>query len=350
MRKRTARTRGSVTRFVASLLPALIWPFFMGGCAEEVKSPVAWKAKANEIPRSREARVHLYARTLRARLASDPYPLIDTEISLGGWKSAAQLIEEMNRAGVALAAITAASEDAIKKASDRYPGRLIPLTTSSAPESGAQAEGRRLADLKRQLAQGAFGIGKITWRPAPSDQVEAARAGETLGAIIRLAKERRAPLWIEMAPDDAGLGRLERHLREVPEAKIIWTQAGRIPDPDALPGYGHGLLRALSLRHVHLFFTLTQEPPPPTGLLAARTNHLFDPAGALSLEWRALLESRVRHFMVGSGFSSTDNRATYARKTRLFRQNVLAKISPSARGRIAYQNAWRLLMRQDWKP
>ena len=71
------------------------------------------KAKQNQ---SREARIKLYERTLRKHLASDSYPLIDLEVSLDQWKSAAQLIEGMDRAGVALGAVTAASEEAIKKA------------------------------------------------------------------------------------------------------------------------------------------------------------------------------------------------------------------------------------------
>ena len=58
---------------------------------------------------------------LKSHLAADPYPLIDLEISLDRWKSAAGLIEGMDRAGVALGAVTSASEEAVQKG-----GRALP--------------------------------------------------------------------------------------------------------------------------------------------------------------------------------------------------------------------------------
>lgn len=300
----------------------------------------------------REERIRAWARTLRAHLASDPYPLIDLEVSLARWRSATRLIEGMNRAGVALAAVTAPDEEAIQKAVRRHPARLIPLTAQAGPEAWARDEARHLASVRRQLARGGFGIGPIAWRPAPAgaDRTQTARTRRALRALIRLAASTRTPLWIQMAPHDAGLGRLERQLRGAPEARVIWTQGGWIPNPAALPGYGHGLFRALSLRHPNLSFTLTQEPPPAAHSPAARKNHLFDPSGALSAEWRALLEARVRHFAVGSALNRATTPAAYARRTRLFRERVLGKIRPPARERVAYQNAWRLLTRRRWRP
>ena len=169
----------------------------------------------------------------------------------------------MDRAGVALGAVTSASEEAINKAVEHYPGRLIPLTTSAAEKNWMQAGGGYLSGIERQLEGGAYGIGKITWRPVSSDKARLKRAGEALGAVIRLATQTRSFLVLDMPPDDGGLEVLERQLRAAPAARVVWTQAGRALNLNALPGYGHGLLRALSLRHAGLLFTLTQDPPPP---------------------------------------------------------------------------------------
>lgn len=327
-------------------LPFLIGPLFTAGVSDAAKPPNALKSKAKQ---SRAAHVELYERTLKNHLASDPWPLIDLEISLDKWKDAAGLIEGMNRAGVALGAVTSASEAAIEKAVERYPGRLIPLTTSAAQNDWARPDSGYLSSIKRQLAGGAFGVGKITWRPGSSDKAKMTRAGEALGAMIRLAAEEQSFLVLDMPPDDGGLELLERLLRTASEARIIWTQAGRILNLNALPGYGHGLLRALSLRHPHLFFTLTQDPPAPADSTVPRKNHLYDPGGVFSREWRALLEARVGHFTAGND-SSPAGPATYARRTLFFHQNILAKISPPARKLIAYRNAWRLLMNRRWKP
>lgn len=327
-------------------LPLLIGPLFTAEVSNAAKPPNSLKSNAVQ---SREARVERYERTLRKHLASDPYPLIDLEISLDRWKSAAQLIEGMDRAGVALGAVTSASEEAIKKAVERYPGRLIPLTTSTAQNDWARPDSGYLSSIKRQLEGGAFGIGKITWRPGSSDKAQMTQAGEALGAMIRLATKMRSCLLLDMPPDDGGLELLERRLRAAPEARIIWTQAGRILNLNALPGYGHGLLRALSLRHPHLFFTLTQDPPAPADSTLPRKNHLYDPGGAFSREWRALLEARVGHFTAGND-SPKSSPAVYAGRTLHFREDVLGKISPPARKLIAYRNAWRLLTNQNWKP
>ncbi len=339
------RARRRAIRLIVFSFSLLIGAFSTTGVADAATPPNALKSKAKQ---NRDARVELYERTLRRHLASDPYPLVDLEISLDRWKSAGRLIEGMNRAGVALGSVTATSEEAVKKAVAQYPGRLIPLTTSATPKDWMEDSGAHLSGMKRQLEGGAFGIGKITWRPASSDKAQMTRAGEALGAIIRLATQTRSFLVLDMPPDDGGLELIERLLRAAPEARIIWAQAGRILNLNALPGYGHGLLRALSLRHAGLLFTLTQDPPASDATVPRR-NHLYDPGGAFSREWRALLEARVGHFTAGND-SSPANPATYARRMLFFRENVLGNISPPARKLIAYRNAWRLLMNRRWKP
>lgn len=344
-RRGAVRARRRAIRLIVLSFSFFIGAFSTAGIADAAKPPNALKSKAKQ---NREARVKLYERTLKTHLASDPYPLIDLEISLDRWKSAAGLIEGMNRAGVALGAVTAAREEAIKKAVEQYPGRLIPLTTSASQNEWMRTGSGYLASIKRQLEGGAFGIGKITWRPASSDKAQMTRAGEALGAIIRLATQTRSFLLLDMPPDDSGLELIERLLRAAPEARLVWTQAGRILNLSALPGYGHGFLRALSLRYPRLFFTLTQDPPTSDATVP-RKNHLYDPGGAFSREWRALLEARVGHFTAGND-SSPANPAAYAGRTLFFRENVLGNISPPARKLIAYRNVWRLLMNRRWKP
>ena len=347
-REDAVRAGNRALRLIVFSLSLLVTSFLTAGTGDAAKASNSLKSNAKKNQR-REMRIKLYKRTLRSHLASDPYPLIDLEISLDRWKSTALLIEGMNRAGVALGAVTSANEKAIKKAVERYPGRLIPLTTSAVQKGWAQTEGDYLSSIKRQLEGGAFGIGGITWRPVSSNKTQKEQIKEALGAIIRLAMERRSLLLFDMPPDDGGLELIERLSRAAPEARIIWTQAGRILNLNALPGYGHGLLRALSLRHPGLLFTLTQDPPAAADSPPPRTNHLYDPGGAFSREWRTLLEARVGHFTVGNDSSPADP-VIYTRRTLFFRENVLGKLSPAARKLIAYRNAWRLLTNRNWNP
>ena len=240
-RSGAARAPRRAVRLIVFTLPFLIGAFLTAGIAGAAKPPNVLKSKAKQ---NREARVERYERTLRRHLASDPWPLIDLEISLDRWKDTAQLIEGMDRAGVALGAVTSASEAAIKKAVERYPGRLIPLTTSATEKDWMRTGSGYLAGIERQLKRGAFGIGKVSWRPVSSDKAQMTQAKEALGAMIRLAVAKRSFLVLDMPPDDGGLEVLERRLRAAPEARVVWTQAGRALNLNALPGYGHGLLRA----------------------------------------------------------------------------------------------------------
>jgi len=277
--------------------------------------------------------VALYERTLRAFLEAGWLPLIDVGVSLARWPDPSRLVEGMDRAGVALAAVTAPAEAAILEAARRHPARLIPLT--SAPGEGSPAS------LRRQIEAGAFGIG-VPFGPAKEER-------EALEALLRLAEERRVPLVLRMEPEDGALGRLERQMRSLPGAPVVWAEAGLTPRPEGHPGYGHALLRALSLRHPNLFFTLTQAPPAePSPAPRARRVHLYDPGGGLSHEWRALLDARNRHFLAGSS-PEADTPAFYAGRMEGFRKRVLDALSPASRHRLAYQNAWRLLTGEEWR-
>ena len=55
-------------------------------------------------------------------------PLIDVEISLSQWPKIQELINEMDKGGVALAGITSPKKNEIKKIINRFPERFFPMT------------------------------------------------------------------------------------------------------------------------------------------------------------------------------------------------------------------------------
>ncbi|OGL63284.1 MAG: hypothetical protein A3I72_11895 [Candidatus Tectomicrobia bacterium RIFCSPLOWO2_02_FULL_70_19] len=325
-------------------LALLAWGLMALGCG-------SWPAlapPAGQLPPSREGRVALYERTLRAYLAAGRLPILDVGLSLAEWRDADRLVREMDAAGVALAAVTAPGEKAIWEAAGRHPGRLIPLTTEAAGDAWARGEGELLPALRRQLGRGALAIG-----PLRAAGLAAGEAGErrtlVLEAVLGLAAERRAPLILDMAPGDADVGRLERALAAHPGAPVVWTEAGRIPRVEMNPGYGHALLRALSLRHANLSFALSTRPAPePSPVIRPRRDLLYDPGGRLSPEWGAVVDSRVDHFLTASPPGAGDASA-YAKWMLAYRRAVLEALTPASRPRVAYQNAWRLLTGREWK-
>lgn len=335
-----------MTRLLRRALALAALAALLAGCGPGRFAPLP----PEHAPRTRAERIALYAETVRAYQKAGWLPVIDLEADLAAWKNPALLVEAMNRQGVALAAVTADKESAIHRAVELFPNRLVPLTTEAGEKRWAYATHLYLDDQRRQLGAGAFGIGDVAFEAArrhSDTQLRVAR--EALEALLRLAVEKKAPVLIRMAPEDAVFGVLERQLRTLPQARVVLTQAGLLPDPAWMPGYGQALLRAMSLRHPELFFTLTLNPPPPySPVPRVRHNLLYDPGGSFSPEWGALLESRVSRFMMGSGPASADGKA-YVAWTKAFREHVLGALSPSVREAIAYQNAWRLLTGEPWR-
>jgi hypothetical protein len=341
-RPRTPTSLGLWLRLALLALALLTWGLMGMGCAQAPAPP----APEGALPEARAARIALYAKTLRHYLERDWIPLLDVGVSLAGLKDPVRLIEGMDAAGVALAAVTAPDEKTLWEAVRRYPDRLLPLTAEATADAWAK-EGY-LGALGRQLDRGAMAVGPLrTGRLAEGD--EGRRRMEALGAILAFAAERRVPVLLDMRPADADVGRLEALLAAHPGVPVVWTDAGHLPQQEMNPGYGHALLRALSLRHANLDFTLSTLPPPePSPIIRPRRNLLYDPGGRFSAEWRVLFDARVEHFLTGSS-PGVDSPTGYAKRMQGHREHVLDALSPASQPRVAYQNAWRLLTGEEWK-
>ncbi len=353
------------SEILARPLPGL-WPRFAvhallacvlaWGCAGEEARPQL----SRPVP---HPRWEPYQRTLRAFLQKEKLPLIDLEVTLSPETDLSGLIAEMDNGGVALAAVTGPSEKIIREAVRAHPARLIPLTTEGRDASWAEPGGPFLAGLRRQIGEGAYGIGKLTLlafeegdqktggglAAVRKEKVALPLNGGAFEQVLRLAGEKKAAVWIGMEPDDERVGQLEKLLRAHPAVPVIWTGAGRIRRLDRMPGYGPGLLRAMTLRHPNLFFTLTQGTRTGRRLLTrAREYLLYETKGVFSAEWRSFVEARIGHFGTGSGIGGQAP-PVYRERIRRFRRRILARLSPQAAPRIAYRNAWRLLTGEAWE-
>lgn len=340
-RRRAPTAFGLWLRLVLLGLALLLWGLAGLGCG---RAPVPLPAAGP--PASREARLALWERTLRAHLEAGRLPILDAAVSLAEWADPGALLREMDASGVALAAVTALDEKTLWAAVEKHPDRFLPLTTEAPEAAWARGAGGHISSIERQLGRGAVGIGPLRAQGAAGGEAGRFRA-LALEAVLGLAAERRAPVLLGVPPADADIGRIERALAAHPRARVIWIEAGRIPEAAMNPGYGHALLRAMSLRHAGLSFALSTRPAPgPSRVIRPRRNLLYDPSGRLSQEWKAILDSRVDHFLTaGSPGAGGD----YARWMRGYRRAVIEALSPAARPRVAYQNAWRLLTGREWK-
>ncbi|MBT3434285.1 MAG: hypothetical protein HOJ95_16400 [Nitrospinaceae bacterium] len=309
-------------------------------------------------PATREGRNALYRKTVQAFLKGGHLPIIDMDILLAPKTDLAGLIETMDLSGVALAAVSAHEKETISRAVQRYPARIIPLTTSprgiswSAPGSG------HLASTRQELEAGAYGIGRVFLNLAPGKILDGeqkdprankiTRQKAAFEALLRLSAEKKAPLWLNMEPEDNGLGWLERQFRAYVGASVIWNRAGYLPNSGKLPGYGHGLIRAITLRRPNLYFILTQRPPQLKTIFSQpRENLLIDPGEGFSPEWRSLLESRISHFHTGSSIKYSTPEI-YSARIQSYRRRILEHLTPPTRQRLAFKNAWTRLTGSNW--
>lgn len=352
----TWRTTGSARKAALHVFIFVLTLFTGGslsGCG--LARPVLAPAKA---PATREGRNALYQKTVQAFLDAGHLPIIDMDVFLSPATDVAGLIEAMDLAGVALAAVSAHEKETIARAARRYPARVIPLTTAPRGISWSAPGSDHLASTRRELEAGAYGIGRVFLDLTPgkitngkkkdtrADTIKRQKA--VFEAFLRLSAEKEVPLWLDMEPEDNGLGWLERQFRAYVGASLIWIRAGYLPNPGKLPGYGHGLIRAITLRRPNLYFLLTQRPPQPKTIFPQpRENLLFDPGEGFSPEWRSLLESRISHFHTGSSMKYS-NPGIYFGQIRDFRGRILEHLTPPTRQRLAFKNAWTRLTGSNW--
>ncbi|MDA1001628.1 MAG: hypothetical protein O2807_14070, partial [bacterium] len=294
---------GVIVRLVALGMILLYWLAFGFGCARK-PAPLP-SAAAPKTPR--EAQIARYGKTLRAFMEKSDTPLIDLALTLKAETDTDALIRQMDREDVALAAVTAPDARTIAEAVRRHPGRLIPLTAAGSGVEGARPDGAFLERTRSQLASGAFGIGLIPLRIHPPEGEKSEKPGVpplrggVFEKLIALAVEKSAPLIIRMDPDDAAAGELEALLRAHPAARVLWTGAGYLPQVDEMPGYGHALLRAMSLRHGNLFFAPTLRLSEKAYIdVRHRPILLYDSSGQLSFEWQTLMDARAGQFAAAS--------------------------------------------------
>tara|TARA_A100001037_G_C15154031_1_gene642385 strand:- start:13118 stop:14128 length:1011 start_codon:yes stop_codon:yes gene_type:complete len=271
-------------------------------------------------------------------------PLIDVEVSLSQWPNIQKLVNEMDKGGVALAGITSPKKNEIRKAINRFPERFFPLTQESSEKDWEVGKSSFTRSITKQINSGALGIGKIKFQDKKKASLKKTEK-DTLRNIVYFASKMKVPTIITSHPSNQFLDLLEKNLQKKPEAKIIWTQIGSIEKPHYLPSYGHGLIRALTIRHPNLIFTITTKNYDLIeNKFILRKNHLYDSYDYFSIDWRNLIEAKISHFMFG--VKNEKNKTNYSQKVNRFRRNILRNFSYHTQHRIAYKNAIKIFFKR----
>lgn len=324
-------------------------------------SPAGAESPATAPQPSRQALLAGYAAELRAILARGQVPIIDVEHHWGGKLALTELIDKMDRAGVALTWLGQNEKNGSAHAlaaSAEHPTRLVPATMHG---DGPRWHGRDpvlLEELAADVRTGRyFAMGEFEARHYVSStndrDVHLPVDSSSFETVFRLAEESGLPMLLHHEAEDALLPELERMLARYPRAKVIWCHVGRNRDRaiwTVLPSPAG--VRAFLDKYPNLYFDLNQASPGSTHKGTRQVDSvLYDVESSiggkkndarLNDEWRTLLEERSDRFVFGSDVN-TGRWDKYARVVENFRWLVLRRLSPEAGARIAYGNAWKLM-------
>lgn len=304
--------------------------------------------------------VQAYAARIREMIAAGTLPIIDVEHHWGGKLPLSELIEKMDRNGVALTWLGPNERNGSGQSLEAhrdFPDRLVPTVMHGDGPRWHHADPAFLAELEGDIKSGAYwAAGEFEARHYPSGSnnrdVHMPLGSAGFAAVLGAAQSAGIPLLIHHEAEDGLLPEMDQALATTPGAKVIWCHVGRrrIPSSWRLLSTPEGV-REWLVRHPNLSFDLNQSRPGSNApMLPYVDSVLFDPRNTpyrLDPAWRALLIEFPDRFVIGSD-TNTARWPQYDEVIQRFRTLILADLPRDVAERIAFRNAWRLMVGQDW--
>jgi hypothetical protein len=323
-------------------------------------------------PLSRAESITGWRQRIHAILARGRLPIIDTEATYNPARYDIEFIRsEMDRndvAQIAFAPIFQSPGGAISSLElhRRYPAYFIPTTSDGVTRHWFDNSRPFVDTATAEIRSGEyFFMGEHELRHYPSPlQAKAGRADRDITipldspavqALFRFSEESGAAFQIHYEIEDALLPPLEALLARYPRARVIWCHLGQIRYPGRSTIYGPAYVRRLIERFPNLHFDLGLPGPPhvypPSG---ARDMTIYEFTGIhppyggfLKKEWRDLLNEHPERFLAASDIDG-DRFREFPRAIARLRYLVLDQLDERARHLVAYRNAWRLIVREEW--
>lgn len=264
-------------------------------------------------------------------------PFADAHVHLN---DPALQLELMDRWGASHAVVFwggRSSNDSVREAAQRHPGRLIPFASISPERTTYRPAWERddpalLQDLDAMLSSGAFrGIGEISAAHFPSagfGETDFSPTGPMMTGILELARKHKVPVLLHVETTRMGeLGTLLERFRDV---DVIWAHGGYTP---------LFLARRMLQRHPNLYYELSartwpRHPRSPDYTILRDGERVWP-------EWLQLIEEMPQRFLVGTDAShrSADSEAMKFASVQAF----LRQLRPPARELVARGNLLRLV-------
>ncbi len=311
---------------------------------------------------SRSASIDAWRRRVQAILDKGRLPIIDMEATyVAGTTNIGQMVawmDELDVAQIAFAPAFSPDSEPSLELHRKYPGYFIPTTSSGEFPRWWNNPDAFVSRVATDLKTGNyFTMGEHEFRHYPSpEQAEArnnarditiALDGPAGQALFQLSEDTGVAFQIHYEIEDRLLPALEAMLARYPKALVIWCHLGMIRYPDRGKTYGPDYVASLITRFPGLHFDLA----------VPRPGNIYRPSGAqdstlyrygwLAKDWQALLEKFPDRFVAASDYRPPVEQNYPAAMTRQ-RKLILESLGETARHKIAYANAWRLVTGKTW--
>jgi predicted TIM-barrel fold metal-dependent hydrolase len=314
-----------------------------------------------EIITKRKYQLNAYRETLKNSLKRVGLPIIDVEHHWGGKLPLKELIEKMDRNGVAMTWLGANERNGNPssiEACSQFPNRLVPTTIHG---DGPRWHGKDLSlvqELKQDVRSGEyFAMGEFEARHYISStndrNIHMPLDSDSFHGVFKLSEETGLPFALHHEAEDALLPELEKMLTLYPRATVIWCHVGRNRDPKKWTAFPSPAgVRNFLQKYPNLYFDIVQGGPGnvflPTG---ARESILYEEADGpprLKGEWMQLFNVFADRFVIGSDVN-TGRWDSYDKVMSRLRSAVLGVLEPAAAEKIAFKNAWYLMCGEVWQ-
>ena len=308
---------------------------------------------------SKNEQIQTFAESIRKiqKTGIHSIPIIDVEYHYNAGMNSGDLIDNMNRNGVALTWLSPNEEsinDSIRL-NKLYPDKFVPTTVAGDGPLWHGSETNFLKKLDGEVRSGNyFAMGEFEGRHYPSDtnnrDIHMPLNSTAFEIVFKASSDTGVPFLIHHEAEDAMLPELESMLAKYPKAKVVWCHFGRnrnyvtwskFMTPDAP--------RALLNKYPNLYFDLLQlQPGEKYQNGYVQTIMYDDTTSTLKPEWKQVILDYPDLFVLGSDING-GRFGKYDQVMNTFRQTILPELPKDVAEKIAYKNAWKLMTGEDWK-
>lgn len=324
-------------------------------------SVVIFLLPINAASLERSEQVKIFEKSIKEMLKKGILPIIDVEYHHGGKIEIERLIKRMDENGIALTWLGPnerfGSEESIRL-NELYPDRFVPTVVHGDGKLWHSSDKGFLEKLAKDTRSGKyFAMGEFEARHYPSStntrDVHMPVDSEAMQVVFELSSETGIPFLLHHEAEDELLPELERMLAKYPKAKVIWCHVGRNRNPATWKKFRKpDAVKEFLSKYPNLYFDFLASKPGSkyhgTGYVEGIMYEISNWGIALDPEWKKVIEEFPDRFVLGSDIN-TGRFDNYDRVMDTYRNIIIKGMRKDVAEKIAFKNAWKLMIGEEWK-